>query len=218
MSDNDLETYRRVLDELAELANHASLTGALSDGRARAIRKFNVIVENLEDHGYIPEDVFEELPDDASFGDLAIEARMLAAQISEKKSKRKGDPGVLLRLAPFVGQEALGDLVREQMRQNADFDMDLVANLAPFLNQEMLSNLVRQNLEDIGKGSDDGAPARTEPNTAQTTSPSPSVDRAPDKVQSESQRPEEMLALLKNPHLTEEERAEIIRRLESAIS
>ena len=112
--EDPLETYRNMLRELAELAEHASLTGAMSSGQNRAVARYNIAVEELAKAGALPAGAALPLPADASFGELAVEARLTLAALPGNKSKHKHkhghhdedhDPGLLVRLAPFIDQQ-----------------------------------------------------------------------------------------------------------------
>jgi hypothetical protein len=224
MNEDELNSSRRMLRELADLAEHASLTGSLSDGIGRAVAKYNTIVERLTREGEVPQGLFTALPGNASYGDLGVEARLLATHLGENgngcghgKHKHK-DAGVLMRLAPFVSSEDLSNLIREQMRSNADVDMETLTQLAPFLEQSMLGELLRQH---IGSAAAARAPS---PPTAPAAPAPPSesaapVDRTPAAApEAQPPQPEDLLELLKNPHLSEAERADLIEKLTKSVS
>lgn len=219
MSESELEQYRRILQELGNLAEHASLTGSLSGGEKRAIDRYNAVLAELTQRGAVPDGIFQVMPPDANFGELAVDARMLAAHLEgARPSAREGRPSsLLMRLAPFIDSADLAELVREQMQSSEGMNMDMVANLAPFLKRETLGKLVRMNMSRSGAAepSDKTEPVEGPERPAEPARPDPATH--PVATPQADQRPEEVLALLKNPHLTEEERASLVARLELLI-
>ncbi|CAN5706872.1 hypothetical protein BH11ARM2_BH11ARM2_07240 [soil metagenome] len=142
-----------LLREIAELCEHASLTGSYAGGEGRVARRYNSIVEHLEDEDALPHDLFEKLSEDAGFSEVGIEARMLCRfldgeekEAKGKKKKTKGDPDILIRLAPFVRRGDLAKMVRDQMRHGARFPGELLTQLAPFLDREALGEMVREQM------------------------------------------------------------------------
>lgn len=227
--EDPLETYRNMLRELAELAEHASLTGAMSSGQNRAVARYNIAVEELAKAGALPAGAALPLPADASFGELAVEARLTLAALPGNKSKHKHkhghhdedhDPGLLVRLAPFIDQHELGELVKEELRRGSMFDENLLTMLAPFLEQRDLSNLVRQWRESRSTPAAPAAPEAPEAPVA------PEVPESPEPVQmlghtahlvsvDDSPNLEWILARLADPETPDDERrqlAEIARR------
>ncbi|RYG44351.1 hypothetical protein EON79_15075, partial [bacterium] len=130
---SDIQTCVNLLREIAEIANHASLTGGLGGGERRAVARYNSTLSRLVQLGAVGPNLFEPLPEDAGYGEIGIEARMLAASVGkapeEFRDEVSQDPGILLRLAPFVDRKDLGEMVREQLRQGGILDMETVAHL-----------------------------------------------------------------------------------------
>jgi hypothetical protein len=227
----DVDAYRHMLREIADLCEHASLTGSLNGGESRVARRYNAVLARLEEGGILPAGMFDPVPDSGQFGEIGVEARMLAAYLSndrkEKRKERGGDPGVLVRLAPFVRPEDLAALVRQQMESGARMDMDLVTHLAPFLDQNALGELLQEHLR--------GPKAAPTPPTPPTppsppTPPVPPVSPvppfahepivplpealpAPASTPPQEDRVLVLLERLKDPRLSTEERAEIIDRV-----
>lgn len=145
----------QLLQEIGELSEHASLTGSMGGGEKRAAARYNSVLEHLEDEGSVPDDLFQPLPEGVGFGEIAIEARMLARFLQSKeeakpKAKGKGlkhNPDILVRLAPFVRRSDLAEMVREQIRHGAAFPSDIVIQIAPFMDREGLGELVRDQIQ-----------------------------------------------------------------------
>src|SRR5579871_2218051 len=91
---NSVETYRvyKMLCELAEMAEHASITGFLKQGKPSAIQRYNSILAHLERIEKVPPGLFHPLSEEASFDELNIEGKLLASYIKdEAKQARKED-------------------------------------------------------------------------------------------------------------------------------
>ncbi|MBW7929084.1 MAG: hypothetical protein H3C58_13570, partial [Fimbriimonadaceae bacterium] len=124
MTDTHSIRMRRMLQELASMAEHASLTGALGGGEADAVRRYNSILAWAVREGVLPADVFTELPPSAGWSSIGVESRMLASCLDEgdegghhHRHKRDeddlDDPGILVAMAPFMSPEDLAHLVEK---------------------------------------------------------------------------------------------------------
>ncbi|MBS1723310.1 MAG: hypothetical protein JSS66_10195 [Armatimonadetes bacterium] len=140
----------RLVKEIADMAEHASLTGSLETGKSALIKRYNSVVETLEDEDELPHGLFKKLSDSAEFGEIGVEARLLYAYLRDGNgnggSSKHGDMGVVLRLAPFVSSEDLTGMVKAYMAEGCKLDDKLLTALAPFLEKGMLSELVRSML------------------------------------------------------------------------
>lgn len=212
---NEIQSIRRVLREIADLAEHATLTGSLSGGAPRVAERYNSMLEYLGREGAVPPGLFKPLPANATYADIGVDARLLSAHLDgDSKSKRKGDASVLLRLAPFVDSQDLTELIREQMRQNANFDMDILTGLAPFMEQSMLGELLRTHIGAAHPKEEPAAPAQPEPKPKADVQADFKPAAAPE---AQPARPEDLLQLLKNPHLSESERTDLLEQLSNSI-
>ncbi|MDR3688458.1 MAG: hypothetical protein P4L46_03705 [Fimbriimonas sp.] len=227
--ENDVQACKRLLEEIAEMCDHASLTGSLSTGAKRTAMRYNSILARLVDSGEVPEGLFGTLPDSADYGEIGVEARMLASYFRRDKSKDKrgdrdgGDANILMRLAPFVRQEELGMLIREQRLKGAPLDIHMVSNLAPFLGQDILSDLIREhmstpNVVTPASPTPPTPPAVANPNVSPqpVSSPQPQVnssDRTLQPVHANGDSLDDLLALLKSPYLSDEERLDLVERV-----
>ena len=73
-----------LLEHTAKIAEDAALTGTFGSGEARCISQFNNALRHLSDLHAIPAGLFEELPTDASFGQIGIACHQLAAYLNEE--------------------------------------------------------------------------------------------------------------------------------------
>jgi hypothetical protein len=200
MNEMELEGLCHVLAQLADMAEHASLTGALSGGEKRAVNKYNAILEKLAAAGRVPQGIYESLPENVGFSEIAVEARLLASHC-QSNDDRQGETAqsasMLIRLAPFLDAKDLGTLVKEQLRQGRGMDPELLTGLAPFLEQSDLSDLIRRSIFPPPQ--------------------SPQSPHSPVREEAAEIRTEDVLDLLKNPHLSVEERDALIARLEQTL-
>src|ERR1051326_9229540 len=74
----ELRRIVRMLDKTAKLAEHATLTGSLSNGKSYAIRSYNAVVEHMASTTEIPSALFPLLSESASLGDVGIASAQLA--------------------------------------------------------------------------------------------------------------------------------------------
>ena len=199
----------KLLREIADMCEHASLTGALSGGAGRVAHRYNAILERMVASGRVPTGMFEPLPETAEYGEIGVEARMLSAAVKEDK-KESVDDHILLRLAPFVRGEDLTDLIRQQMRTGTRFDLDMLTHLAPFMEGETLTGLLKEHLRTPPPPPTPPAPreeAPPEPAYIAPTAPAPTEDRVA-----------VLLDRLKDPRLSSEERGELIDRVRELTS
>ena len=223
MSDeNEIQSCKRLLHEMSEMCEGASLTGSLSGGAKRTALRYNAILNRLTECGDLPTGLFSPLPEEVDYSEIGVEARMLAAYFPSNKDKNKhreeGDRGILMRLAPFVGPEELALLVRDQMKKGSGMDMHTLSSLAPFLGQGLLGELLRNHL---AGGAPTVEPPQPEPKPSTPEPPaSPTPPTKPDfrlePVSAQTERVEDLLDLLKSPYLSDEERAGAVERLRAA--
>ncbi len=84
---SEIRRMRRLLREIAELAQHSSMTGSLSGGGPSAIRRYNAIVAHLEQKGITPPGFFQPVPEGASFDELGVESSLLAGYLKEVEAE-----------------------------------------------------------------------------------------------------------------------------------
>ncbi len=121
----EIRRIRNLLLKMAETSEKSELTGSFEGGIRNYVKRYNAIVEHLEEEDIVPEDLFSELDEDeTNFGQLGAEATLLADYISEDaeespkenaKREQKEGLGPLVALAPFLGSSELSKLVRERL-------------------------------------------------------------------------------------------------------
>lgn len=165
-SKKELRQICSLLKELADLAEHASLTGALEGGSRRAARRYNAIVEHLEERDIIPEGVFQPLDEDQDGYDaVGIESKLLLGYIREEREEGDEEPGVapfegkrkkrrkpdfefILGLAPFMDRRDVGRMVRAAVKGKQNVEPGFIMGLAPFMDRDEIARLVREHMPD----------------------------------------------------------------------
>jgi len=201
------------------MCDQASLTGSLSGGSKRAAQRYNSVLSYLVRSGNVPDSLFAPIPEDAGYGEIGVEARMLAGYLPSNREKNKfqddNEKNILIRLAPFVGRDELGLLIREQIGKGVGLDMNTLSNLAPFLGQDILGELIRGHLDNRAKAQEEAPPEPTPPAPTPRETPS-HFDYRLEHVSTEKDSVEDLLNLLKSPYLSDEERNSLVERLRTA--
>ena len=214
--ENDIQSIRRLLNEIAEMCDHATLTGSLSGGARRTAQRYNALLNRLIEHGNVPSGLFTPIPEDSTFAEIGVESRMLASYFPGKRDKNReggeNDRNILLRLAPFLRQEELGLLVREQIQKGSVLDMNMLSSIAPFLGQDILGEMVRAHL----KKEESEKESTTVAAQPVATAVPAVVDYRPEPVAKAPQSVSDLLDLLKSPYLSDEERNELVEKLRGA--
>jgi hypothetical protein len=200
----------RLLREIADLCEHASLTGALDGGAPRVARRYNALLQQAQRDGQVPAGIFEPLAEEeTSFGEIGVEARMLRAYLKEPAPDggRKDAPlDVLVRLAPFIRSEDLGALVRRHVEEGARVSLDLLVPLAPFLNPEEINRIMEQQM------------SRSRPTPPSPPSPpSPPAPPLPARPVGDDEV-RHLVDALRRPDLPEAERAHLMARLQEIVN
>lgn len=171
MSDNkkrEIRRIRRLLQEIASLAEEEEL----SEGLMNAARRYNAIIRHLEEREILPSGLFHPLNEqEATFGVLGVESRMLSGYLEELEEEEEEDEekesgnmkfdfGSIIALAPFLGQREVKKIVRKHMRGKISFgeeedeeededegaqgpSLQMIVGLAPHMDSKDLSELVR---------------------------------------------------------------------------
>lgn len=172
MSNPHIDVARRILAELSQMAEHASLTGGLQGGQRSAVQAYNGALETLRGQGIVPEGMFEPLQaEEASYGTLAVQARLLLAILPDegreqrrRRDRRDSDDeglGAVVALAPFLDSEDLAQMVRERINEAAEVSDGILTALAPFLDSGDLGQLVRRRMRPpVPKAADAPEPPR----------------------------------------------------------
>ena len=211
----DTRAYRKLLLEIADLCDHATLTGSMASGARRTAERYNAVVTRLGNAGEIPTGLFEPLPETADFGEIGVEARMLGGYLSDGDKRRYRDDkdesrSIIVRLAPFIGQAELRDLVQQHAKRGKALDPNTITALAPFLGQEYLSEIVREHLL-----KPEHAERPADPSAAPQSSTS-EPDRTPAPIEPNEQGIGHLLDMLQDSSLPELDRREIIERIRIA--
>ncbi|RYG21632.1 hypothetical protein EON82_18500 [bacterium] len=199
---------RRVLDQLSELCEHASLTGSHRGGEATAARAFNGVLASLLERGVVPPGMFDRVDEhSADFGSIGVQAQLLQAMIAEEEPSHRGEGlEAVVALAPFLDSRDLGALVRERM-EGAQISDRVLTGLAPFLDSEALGDIVRRK---IRRPEPPEAPAAPAP---PTPAPAPTVDYRPMVAEAPHETLESLADQLRRPDLSMEDRQRIAMRL-----
>lgn len=208
----DIRACRRLLNEIADLCDHASLTGSMASGARRTAERYNAVLQRLVEASEVPDGIFSAVPEAADFGEVGVEARMLAGSLSrEEKHKYKEEKdenrSIIMRLAPFIGQAELRDLVKQHAKNGTHLDLNTITALAPFLGQEYLSEIVRENFL---KPNHEAAPSDP------PTPPEPPMNRTPVPMEPNEQGIGHLLDMLQDPSIPERERQLLIERIRIA--
>ena len=232
---DELRRLRGMLDELGGLAENATMTGGLEHGAPAAVRRYNAIVERLQELDAAPRG-FSPLGGEASFDESSVECKVLARSLKEDdRGIHGGSHGgternlaLVAGLAPFVEQRELLDLLRLHEQAGEPVDPAVILALAPFLPKDEITRLVRQHLG-LGQREKGQQATNPEPRPASPEPPaSPGAEGATRSVASgePDQRPrraaeldariDELSAALRQAGLTEADRARLAGELARA--
>jgi len=106
----EVRRLRRLLKDIADLAQHASLTGSLQGGVRTATRRYNTVITRLESLNVTSPGLFSALGDDTTFDELGVEASLLAGYLKEDEqpADERGGNKSGNNSAPFIN--IVGDL------------------------------------------------------------------------------------------------------------
>ena len=118
----ELKGLFHMLEHTAKIAEDAALTGTFSGGEARCIIQFNNVLTRLNGLDAVPDGLFDELHDDASFSQIGIACHQLAAYLNEELDTTADFRGWLdsffgkrfmENLTEELADKPLGDLIRK---------------------------------------------------------------------------------------------------------
>ena len=118
----ELKGLFHMLEHTAKIAEDAALTGTFSGGETRCITQFNNTLARLEDLNAVPDGLFDELPEEASFSQIGIACHQLAAYLNEELDTTADFRGWLdsffgkrfmENLTEELADKPLGDLIRK---------------------------------------------------------------------------------------------------------
>ena len=231
-----IDVARRILAELSEMTEHASLTHGLRGGERAAAQAYNRVLDTFTATGVLPGGMFVPVdPETAEYGPLGVQCRLLLSVVSGGRKKEKdragGRLGELVALAPFLDSEDLGRMVMERLGEKESFPDGLLVGLAPFLDSRIMGQIVRRGIrspEPPQTPAPPEPPKAPEPSRAHETVQAPLRDdlgrsaetlleRRPDvSPVTGAEAPntlESLAAELRRPDLTMEERQRIAMRL-----
>ena len=145
--EKEIRGIMRMLDSIAKTAEQTSLTGAFAEGKGIAIRQYNAILKRLSEMGKIPEGLFPELGEDASFDEVGIACKQLVnylegtMEAEERKERKMGVEG--------RDYAATGDI---------DDIFIVVGDMLRELGDWLRSGLLRDVKETLGEGGRGGKP------------------------------------------------------------
>lgn len=106
----ELKGLFHMLEHTAKIAEDAALTGTFSGGEARCIIQFNNVLARLEEIDAVPDGLFDELHEDASFSEIGIACHQLAAYLNEELDTTTDFRGWL---DSFFGKRFMENLTEE---------------------------------------------------------------------------------------------------------
>lgn len=106
----ELKGLFHMLEHTAKIAEDAALTGTFSGGEARCIIQFNNVLTRLNGLDAVPDGLFEELHEDASFSQIGIACHQLAAYLNEELDTTADFKGWL---DSFFGKRFMENLTEE---------------------------------------------------------------------------------------------------------
>lgn len=222
MSRTQLEAVRKMLRELSDMSEHASLTGALSGGAAHATARYNRMLELLEEEQVVPPGMFGRLDEqNTGFGQLAVESRLLLASLQEEEDEPRGRHGqrgghglgALLGLAPFLDKEDLEKLVRQRLEEAGPIGDQVLVGLAPFLNKDLLGEIISRRMTVSEPPSPPEPPAAPPSPPEPPTPPREAEPFAAWPGEKQNEELSRLAARLAEPGLPPEERSRIAARL-----
>ena len=126
----EVRRLRRLLKQMYILAEHSSLTGALTGGAVDAVEQYNRILSQLEELNLTTTLLFLPLPTDAAFDRLGVASKLLESYLTEEtpEGNESGSTGTSHKV--IIGGVSGMDDLKEMGRL-------LRENLPGFLQQRM---------------------------------------------------------------------------------
>ena len=166
----EIRRMRTLLEKMAEMAEHVEQTGSFESSIQNNVKRYNSIVEHLEDNDVLPEDMFPELDEDSDSGQLGAEAKLLSGYLadladedemergsgnSRKPEGKRPDLGMMVALAPFLERNELTNIVlkhftgqtklgeEEAPAAPGSMDIQTLIALAPHVDKATLGQMAR---------------------------------------------------------------------------
>jgi hypothetical protein len=80
----EIRRIYRIIENTAQMAKEATLTGMLKGGESRCIKQFNSALNRLIETGVVPGGLFEPLEGDASFSEIGVACHHLASYLKDE--------------------------------------------------------------------------------------------------------------------------------------
>ena len=112
-SQKEIRRILRLLETTARIVETSAITDHFSEGAERCARQFNNALNLLTDLDAVPDNLFERLEEDASFGDICFACHQVSAYIKEGCV----DDFDLDQMKKTIGAELkdVGEVVRQSM-------------------------------------------------------------------------------------------------------
>ena len=136
-----------IVEQTAEIAEDSTLTQSFKEGEQRCITQFNNVLERLNEMDAIPTDLFNPLPEEATFSEISIACHHLAAYLSEGVDTSTDVKSIITnflgkRLAPNLGEDM----------KDASIDVLIRKSMPDFFVQSKLEDIRKTfNATDEGK-------------------------------------------------------------------
>lgn len=133
----ELKGLFHMLEHTAKIAEDAVLTGTFSGGETRCVTQFNNVLARLTDLNAVPDGLFDELHDNASFSQIGIACHQLAAYLNEELDATSDFKGWF---DSFFGERFMENLTEEFTDKPFG---DLIRKAVPdFLTESTLEDIV----------------------------------------------------------------------------
>ena len=134
----EIRALFHIVEQTAEIAEDSTLTQSFKEGERRCITQFNNVLERLNEMDAVPTDLFDPLPEEATFSEISIACHHLAAYLSEGVDTLTDLKSMFTN---FLGKR-LGPNFSEDMKD---------ASIDVLIRKSMPEFFVETKLEDIKK-------------------------------------------------------------------
>ncbi len=114
-----LKRVYRMLQSIADLSMHCSITGHLDGGARTALAQYNLILDHLTTIGIVPPGLFNQLPESSTYDDIGVSSKLLTSFIEEDIENAEKEPTQLAQSdhdrKTTSELRALGELLREHL-------------------------------------------------------------------------------------------------------
>ena len=136
-----------IVEQTAEIAEDSTLTQSFKEGERRCITQFNNVLERLNEMDAIPTDLFDPLPEEATFSEISIACHHLAAYLSEGVDTSTDLKSIFTN---FLGKRIAPNLSEDM--KDASIDVLIRKSMPDFFVQSKLEDISKTfNVSDSGK-------------------------------------------------------------------